>query len=220
MQLSTLEQAQSILPHDLGSDSSKKQQYLKWRLCGFDNTEAASRAGVTVQRVEGWYSDPEFVGVMDSLWEMQTELAENILRQEETKNRIRLAELDGQVLDNALTQGLANLDKNSFEHLQATKKGLQMTTIERAKLGVPETERPPASILELREIIEVNNAEYDQKNGQYQRVSGKKRDDKHNKGERTERGPGEWAGADEEEVQVGESEEGAVGEAGKNIRAE
>ena len=155
MQLSILSQANSVIPADLGEDSEKKLLYIKWRVCGFDNQEAIVRAGVTSQRVDGWWANQEFVSTMDSIWEMQTELADVFIRQEETKNRIKLSALDGKVIDEATDQGIKVMDKQSFEYLQAVKRGLEMTGKEKSGLGIDPDDRAPLSVHEM--LVQINN---------------------------------------------------------------
>ena len=147
--MNTLEQAGRTLPTDLGDDSYKKKEYLKFRVGGFDHESAMKYTGVDIGRWTSWMYSPAFMEVIEHIGEYQDTLAEQLLQREYLKQRLQLAHLDSQILDSAILGGIGNLDDKEFKYLESVKKSAEISREDRASLNIDIDVPAPKSLSEM-----------------------------------------------------------------------
>ena len=160
----TLQAASQLIPQNLGLDSAKKELFIRWRICGFTTDEAVSRSGISRGRVDAWFKDPEFAELMAQILDKQEELYAIILRKEEMKSRIRMAEIDGRVLDEAMDNGVDQLKENSFDYLKGIRKGLEVTPQDRISIGIGLSDSAPRTVTDMIAAVKVSHG-LQEKNG-------------------------------------------------------
>lgn len=156
--LQTLETVSQIIPQDLGLDSHRKREYIKWRVCGFSPKEARDYVGLVEKVVDQWFTEPLFSEAMNNVMNMSTEVFDILMEQEERKNRARSLAIDGRVLDTALTQGVGNVDDKTFDYLKGIKKGMDMPQSHKAALNLTLNNMAPRSVSEMLEQVEAEHA--------------------------------------------------------------
>ena len=156
--LQTINTATDIIPVDLGPDSHRKREYIKWRVCGFSPAEARDYTGVAQVVVDTWFADEQFMTVMERLLSMADQVADEILKQEELKNRLRVSQIDAKALDLAMKNGVGQLDDKTFDYVKQAKKSLEITPDQRAALNLTVNNIAPKSVNEMLAMVEEDHA--------------------------------------------------------------
>ena len=125
---------------------------MKWRVCGFSESEASQRVGVSQKQVELWCSDISFVNLLENIPETQAELMSYFEQQEKFRKKRMLEEIDSRTLEEVLAKGTNGVDKQTFEYAMAVRKSLTITDEQKAGLNLNDL-AAPKSVQDMLEII-------------------------------------------------------------------
>ena len=140
----TLDKAKSHIPV-FPLDSERKKSYLSWRICGFNQLESITRANIAITELLQWrHYDTVFNQVESNLDDYRDELLRELITEASLKSARSLMEIDTQVIREALNNGIAGLDKQTYDYLKMIKAQADAVRnpVVRKILGMDKAELP------------------------------------------------------------------------------